>query len=86
MQSGLGEAVKNGALSDAKQIFLQYTKAGGVELPGLKSRRLEEAACFQADKHGPEGRRSQRCGHAVRVRTFPTRCGLSSRQKGPERR
>ncbi len=54
MQSGLGEAVKNGALSDAKQIFLQYTKAGGVDLPGLKSRRLEEAAWFQADSTGPK--------------------------------
>jgi lysozyme len=54
MQSGLGEAVKNGAMSDAKQIFLQYTKAGGVELPGLKSRRLEEAAWFQAGSTGPK--------------------------------
>jgi lysozyme len=52
MQSGLGEAVKSGAMSDAKQIFLQYTKAGGVDLPGLKSRRLEEATWFQADGTG----------------------------------
>jgi hypothetical protein len=52
MRSGLGEAVKNGAMSDAKQIFLQYTKAGGVDLPGLKSRRLEEAAWFQPDSKG----------------------------------
>jgi hypothetical protein len=41
-------------MSDARQIFLQYTKAGGVELPGLKSRRLEEAAWFQADSTGPK--------------------------------
>jgi lysozyme len=54
MRSGLGEAVKNGAMSDAKQIFLQYTKAGGVDLPGLKNRRLEEAAWFQADSTGPK--------------------------------
>jgi lysozyme len=54
MRSGLGEAVKNGAMSDAKQIFLQYTKAGGVDLPGLKNRRLEEAAWFQADITGPK--------------------------------
>ena len=52
MRSGLGEAVKNGAMSDAKQIFLQYTKAGGVDLPGLKSRRFEEAAWFQVDSTG----------------------------------
>ncbi len=49
MRSGLGEAVKSGNLSDAKKIFLQYTKAGGVDLPGLQSRRQEEAAWFQAD-------------------------------------
>jgi lysozyme len=54
MRSGLGEAVKNGAISDAKQIFLQYTKAGGVDLPGLKTRRLEEAAWFKADSTGPQ--------------------------------
>lgn len=54
MRSGLGEAVKNGAMGDAKQIFLQYTKAGGVDLPGLISRRLEEAAWFQTDSRGPK--------------------------------
>lgn len=55
MRSGLGEAVKNGAMSDAKQIFLQYTKAGGVDLTGLKSRRLEESTWFQVDNTGPMG-------------------------------
>jgi lysozyme len=49
MRSGLGEAVRNGDLSDAKRIFLQYTKAGGVDLPGLQSRRSEEATWFQVE-------------------------------------
>lgn len=46
MRSGLGAAVREGDLDRARQIFVQYTKAGGVDLPGLMNRRLEEVTWF----------------------------------------
>ena len=46
MRSGLGAAVREGDLDRARQIFVQYTKAGGVDLPGLTNRRLEEVTWF----------------------------------------
>lgn len=42
--SGLGEAVRAGDVEGVKSQFLAYTKAGGVELPGLVKRRLQEVA------------------------------------------
>lgn len=45
-QSGLGEAVKAGDFGKARDIFLQYNKAGGEVNPGLVSRRSQEAAWF----------------------------------------
>lgn len=44
MRSGLGSAVQRGDWADAQNRFLQYNKAGGVELPGLVSRRQAEAS------------------------------------------
>lgn len=41
--SGLGEAVKRGDLDAAREIFQKYNKAGGEVLPGLVSRRSQEA-------------------------------------------
>lgn len=43
-RSGLGEAIRSGDTDKAKEIFLQYNKAGGEVLPGLVSRRVAEAA------------------------------------------
>jgi lysozyme len=43
-QSGLGAAVRAGDLDTAKNLFLQYNKAGGQVNPGLVSRRQQEAA------------------------------------------
>jgi lysozyme len=43
-RSGLGEAVRNGDTERAREIFLQYNKAGGEVLPGLAHRRVAEAA------------------------------------------
>jgi lysozyme len=48
MQSGLGEAVRSGDFETARTRFLEYTKAGGEALPGLVSRRLQEATWFDA--------------------------------------
>ncbi len=42
--SGLGEAVRTGDMARARELFLQYNKAGGEVLPGLVSRRIAEAA------------------------------------------
>lgn len=47
MQSGLGAAVRGGDLDQARDIFVQYTKAGGEELSGLVMRRLEEVTWFE---------------------------------------
>jgi lysozyme len=41
--SGLGEAARQGDLASVRESFLQYTKAGGKELPGLVTRRNAEA-------------------------------------------
>jgi lysozyme len=46
MSSGLGQAIRRGDMQDAKDRFLQYTKAGGDVLPGLVSRRQEEVTWF----------------------------------------
>jgi lysozyme len=45
-QSGLGQAVKSGDYEKAREIFLQYNKAGGEVLPGLVERRQKEASWF----------------------------------------
>ncbi len=42
-QSGLGEAVRSGDLDSVREIFQKYNKAGGDVLPGLVSRRSQEA-------------------------------------------
>ena len=41
--SGLGDAVRRGDLEAAREIFQKYNKAGGEVLPGLVSRRSQEA-------------------------------------------
>jgi len=43
IKSGLGDAVRNGDLDAARDIFLKYNKAGGEVLPGLANRRAQEA-------------------------------------------
>lgn len=43
VRSGLGDAVRRGDLQDVREIFQQYNKAGGQVLPGLVSRRSQEA-------------------------------------------
>lgn len=43
-KSGLGEAVRSGDMERARELFLQYNKAGGEVLPGLVQRRIAEAA------------------------------------------
>jgi len=48
-QSGLGQAVKAGDYDKAREIFLQYNKAGGEVNPGLVARRQKEAAWFTGD-------------------------------------
>jgi lysozyme len=51
-RSGLGEALRQGDMDTARTLFLQYNKAGGVELPGLVSRRLAEATWIGGDQTG----------------------------------
>lgn len=45
-RSGLGQAIQSGDLDTARKLFVQYTKAGGEELPGLVKRRAEEVQWF----------------------------------------
>lgn len=46
VHSGLGEAVRAGDIDKAKQLFLQYNKAGGETNEGLVNRRYREAQWF----------------------------------------
>jgi lysozyme len=45
-RSGLGEALRQGDTETARELFLQYNKAGGQTLPGLAARRIAEAEWF----------------------------------------
>jgi len=45
-RAGLGEAIRSGNMDAARERFLQYTKAGGQDLPGLIERRRKEAEWF----------------------------------------
>jgi lysozyme len=47
-RSGLGDAVRNGDTERARDLFVQYNKAGGEVLPGLVKRRLAEVAWMDA--------------------------------------
>lgn len=55
MNSGLGTAIRNGDWETAKNIFLQYNRAGGEVNPGLVSRRQQEAQWFDSSSP-PAGR------------------------------
>jgi lysozyme len=46
LNSGLGQAVRNGDWQNARNLFLQYNKAGGETNPGLVRRRAQEATWF----------------------------------------
>ena len=48
--SGLGAAVRRADLDAARELILQYNKAGGQTLPGLVKRRLEEASWIGGDE------------------------------------
>ena len=60
-RAGLGDAIRSGNMEDARSRFLQYTKAGGQDLPGLVNRRQAEAAWFGGaappPDESPEGAR-----------------------------
>ena len=47
--SGLGDAVRSFDVNAVRERFLAYTKAGGVDLPGLVRRRLEEVTWIGND-------------------------------------
>jgi len=47
-RSGLGEAIRAGDLNRARELFVQYNKAGGAELPGLTKRRQTELSWWDA--------------------------------------
>jgi len=52
-QSGLGDAIKSGDYDKARDLFLQYNKAGGEVNPGLVARRQKEAAWFGGGQPTP---------------------------------
>ncbi|MGI9426126.1 MAG: lysozyme [Hyphomicrobiaceae bacterium] len=51
MKSGLGQAILRQDFDEARSLFLQYTKAGGKDLPGLIARRHAEVQWFGAVQH-----------------------------------
>jgi lysozyme len=53
IESGLGDAVRRGDLDSARDIFLKYNKAGGEVLPGLVSRRAQEALWIGGGETAP---------------------------------
>lgn len=46
MKGELGKAIKEGNLQRAREIFLQYNRAGGKKNPVLEARRIKEAQWF----------------------------------------
>ncbi|MFM9849266.1 MAG: lysozyme [Hyphomicrobiaceae bacterium] len=62
-RSGLGEALRQGDTETARELFLQYNKAGGQTLPGLVARRVAEAEWI-GNLQGPSAAKSP-----VEVRT-----------------
>jgi lysozyme len=65
-RSGLGEALRQGDTEAARDLFLQYSKAGGQTLPGLVARRMAEAEWI-GNLQGPSATKS-----APEVRTAAT--------------
>lgn len=63
----LGDLIRDGKLRAARQVFLQYTRAGGEKLPGLVARRELEATWF---------------GQAPRVVVAAQECRLPNGQVG----
>lgn len=53
MNAGLGAAIKRGDMEEAKRRFVQYTKAGGEDLPGLVNRRNDEVTWFGQGSGNP---------------------------------
>ena len=51
--AGLGQAIKSGDMEKARQLFLEYNKAGGDTLPGLAERRRKEAQWIGAGGSRP---------------------------------
>ncbi len=50
IKDGLGAAIKSGDLQKARELFVQYNKAGGQVLAGLQRRRLEEVSWIGSGK------------------------------------
>jgi len=50
--SGLGKAIQDGNFDRAKQLFVQYNRAGGKENSGLVVRREREVKWFDEGKEG----------------------------------
>lgn len=67
--SGLGDAIRRNDVEAVKEKFLQYTKAGGQELPGLVRRRFEELAWIGSPT-GPAVTASAPSDHSVNTHTF----------------
>lgn len=55
MNAGLGSAVKAGDWNKAQELFGQYNKAGGQELPGLTARRQQELSLFTQSGQQAQG-------------------------------
>ncbi len=73
-RSGLGEALRQGDAETARELFLQYNKAGGQTLPGLAARRVAEAEWFgnpQAVDASIDAARSASTGAAAPLGGLP---------------
>lgn len=79
-KAGLGKAVVRGDWQEVRERFLQYNKAGGVELPGLAARRSAEAEwMLQGLGNRPDGQASAR-GDFVAEPSRPTTASVASLQ------
>lgn len=54
INGGLGDAIRSGDWDRARSTFLQYNRAGGQTLPGLVSRRQQEASWFNGETPQPQ--------------------------------
>jgi lysozyme len=74
--SGLGQKVKAGDIPGAKELFLQYNKAGGAVNQGLADRRAREAAWFGQEDVAP--------GEAAQPAAYQAAGGPQAQAEAPQ--
>ena len=73
--TGKVSAIRSGNMGDARSRFLQYTKAGGQDLPGLVNRRQTEASWFGGAAPTDDSPEGARLAASMRPQQAPASSG-----------